>query len=48
MSDLWSNGFSFVLVTSRKPVFQNCKEILFAESCSLPWAGRGVIGQISI
>ena len=27
MSDMWSNCFSFVLVTFRLPVFQNCLEI---------------------
>ena len=35
MSNMWSNCFSFVLLTSRYPVFQNCKEILSAASCSL-------------
>ena len=33
--DMWSNCFSIVLVLSRLPVFQYCKEILFAPSWSL-------------
>ena len=32
MSNMRSNCFSFALVTSRQPVFQNCKEILYAPS----------------
>ena len=35
MSDIWSNCFSFVLVTFKQPVFQNCKEILCVPCCSL-------------
>ena len=35
MSDMWNNCFSFVLVKSRQPVFQNCKETLSAQSYSL-------------
>ena len=30
MSDMWINCFSFVFVTSRQSIFQNCLEILSA------------------
>ena len=29
MSDMWSNCFSFISVTSRKKIFQNCKKFLY-------------------
>ena len=35
MNDMWLNCFSFILVTSKQPVFQNCMETLPALSCSL-------------
>ena len=40
MSDMQFSCFSFVLLTSRQPVFQNCKEILSALFHSLADDGK--------
>ena len=32
MSNMWSNCFPFVLITSRQPAFQSCQKIISASS----------------